>query len=73
MIMTINKDTGILVYKYESVVEVVSYKQSVRFDEDDFSWVDVLTVEQRAISDFINWLLLYDWLNFLPWATKHNL
>ena len=54
MIMTINKDTGILVYKYESVVEVVSYKQSVRFDEDDFSWVDVLTVEQRAISDFIN-------------------
>ena len=64
--MTINKDTGILVYKSEFVVEAVSYKQSVRFDDDDFSWVDVLTVEQRAISNFINWLLLYDWLDFLP-------
>ena len=64
--MTINKDTGILVYKSQSVVEVVSYKQSLRFDEDDFSWEDVLTVEQRAISNFINWLLLYDWLNVLP-------
>ena len=71
--MTINKDTGILVYKSQSVVEVVSYKQSLRFDEDDFSWEDVLTVEQRAISNFINWLLLYEWLNVLPWATKHNL
>ena len=64
--MTINKDTGILVYNSEFVVEAVSYKQSVRFDEDDFSWVDVLTVEQRAISNFINWLLLYEWLNVLP-------
>ena len=64
--MTINKDTGILVYKSEFVVEAVSYKQSVRFDEHNFLWVDVLTVKQRAISNFINWLLLYDWLNFLP-------
>ena len=49
----------------EFVIQEVSYKQSVRRDEDEFMWVVVPHVEQCAISNFINWLLLYDWLNVL--------
>ena len=56
--MTINKDMGFHVYQSEFGIQAVSYKQSVRCDEEV-----VLRVEQCATSNFINRLLLYDWLN----------
>ena len=61
--MTINKDTGFHVYQSEFGIQAVSYKQSVRCDEDELTLVVVLRVEQCATSNFINRLLLYDWLN----------
>ena len=63
--MTSNKDRGVYVYQSEFVIQAVSYKRSVRCDEDEFTWIVVPRVEQCAISNFINWLLLYDWLNVL--------
>ena len=56
--MITNKDTGIHVYQSEFVIQLVSYKQSVRCDEDEFMWVVVPRVEQCAISNFVNWLPL---------------
>ena len=37
--MITNEDTGIHVYQSEFVIQSVSYKQSVRCDEDEFMWV----------------------------------
>ena len=58
LIMTINKDTGVHVYQSEYVIQAVSYKPSVRCDEDELMWVVVPRVEHCAISKFFHWLLL---------------
>ena len=52
--MITNKETGDNVYQSEFVIQAVSYKQSVRCDEDEFTWVVVPRVEQCAISNFVN-------------------